>query len=65
MPIYSRGAALPQDLHCLLGALVVGLDQEELAIVIKRRGVCVDHSVRQVIIGKMGLKCPGNRAGPA
>ena len=33
MTIHPHSAALPQDLHDLLGALVVGPDQDELAIV--------------------------------
>jgi len=44
MPIHPCGAAFPQDLHCSLGALVVGSDQDELAIVIKRRGVGLDQT---------------------
>ena len=56
MPIHPRSAALPQDLHGLLGALGAGLDKDELAIVIERHGVGLDHVGRQVIIGKMGLK---------
>ena len=60
MPIHLRGAALPQGLHGLLGALVVGPDQDELAVVIKRSGVGLDHLCRQMIMGKMGLKGPPN-----
>jgi hypothetical protein len=56
MPIHPRGAALPQDLHGLLGALGAGFDKDELAIVIERHGVGLDHVGRQVIIGKMGFK---------
>jgi len=33
MPIHPRCAALPQDLHYLLGAFAIGSDQDELAIV--------------------------------
>ena len=56
MPIRPRGAAAPQDFHCLLGALGVGLDQDKLAIVIKRDGVGLDHICGQVVIGKMRLE---------
>jgi hypothetical protein len=60
MPIYPRGTAASQDLDDLLGALRVGSDQDELAFVIERRGVAIDYVLRQVIIGKMGLKGPDN-----
>ena len=32
----------------------------ELVLVVERRGVGLDYLVRQVIIGKMGLKGPDN-----
>ena len=57
MLIHSCGAALPQDLHDVLVALGLGSDYDELALVIERRGVGLDHIVRQVTIGKLGLKC--------
>jgi len=56
MPIHPRGAAIPQDLHGLLGALWAGFDKDELAIVIEIYGVGLDRVGRQVIIGKMGFK---------
>lgn len=57
MLIYSCSAALPQNLHDVLVALGLGSDYDELALVIERRGVGLDHIVRQVTIGKLGLKC--------
>ena len=60
MLIHSCGAALPQNLHDVLVALGLGSDYDELALVIERRGVGLDHIVRQMTIGKMGLKCTGN-----
>jgi len=60
MPIHPRGAALPQYLQGFLGAFGVGSDQDELAFVIERRGVGLDHIVRQVLIGKMSFKGPNN-----
>jgi len=55
MPIHPRGAALPQDVHDALG---VGSGQDELAFVVERRGVGLDHVVRQVMVGKMRFKGP-------
>ena len=60
MPIHPRGAALPQDIHDLLGALGGGSDQDELTIVIERSGISLDHLIRQVTMGKMGFKGPDN-----
>ena len=60
MLIHSCGAALPQNLHDVLVALGLGSDYDELALVIERRGVGLDHIVRQMTIGKMGLKCTDN-----
>ena len=52
--------AVPKDLQDVLGTLGLGSDQDEFAFVMERRGVSVDHIVRQVIIGKAGLKCTDN-----
>lgn len=63
MPIHSRGMALLKDLHDVLGALGLGSDQDEFAFVMERRGVSVDHIVRQVTIGKVGPKCRDGQVG--
>ena len=57
MPIHSRGMALLKDLHDVPGALGLGSDQDEFAFVMERRGVSVNHIVRQLTIGKAGPKC--------
>ena len=57
MPIHSRGMALLKDLHHVPGALGLGSDQDEFAFVMERRGVSVNHIVRQLTIGKAGPKC--------
>src|SRR4029077_12067640 len=60
MAIRLPGAALPQDLHDLLGLHRVGSDQNELAILREGRGIGLDHLVRQVPMCKMGFKDPDN-----
>ena len=60
MAIRLPGAALPQDLHDLLGLHCVGSDQNELAILREGRGIGLDHLVRQVPMCKMGFKDPDN-----
>jgi hypothetical protein len=57
MPIHSRGMALLKDLQYVFGALGLGSDQDEFALVMERRDVSVDHIFRQVTIGKVGPKC--------
>ena len=52
--------AVPKDLQDVLGTLGLGSDQDEFAFVMERRGVSVDHIVRQVTIGKAGPKCRGS-----
>ena len=52
--------ALLKDLHDVLGALGLGSDQDEFAFVMERRGVSVNHIVRQLTIGKAGPKCRDN-----
>lgn len=48
MTIHLPGAALPRDLHDLLGSHSVGFDQDELAIVREGRGIGSITFVRQV-----------------
>jgi hypothetical protein len=60
MPINPRGAVIPQNIHGLLGSIRLGPDKDELAVVIKRRGVSLDHLFGQTVVGEMGFKGPDN-----
>ena len=67
MSIHSHGAALPDNLHDLFGPPGSRTDQNELAV-IERRRVALDHIARQMIICKMGFKglatlCPPGLVG--
>ena len=56
VPVYPRGATIPQDRHDLVGVPGVGLNQDEFATVEERRRIGFDHLLGQMIIGKMGPK---------
>ena len=63
MPIHSRGITVPKDRYDVLGALGLGSDQDEFAFVMERRRVSINHVVRQLTIGKAGLKCRDGQIG--
>jgi hypothetical protein len=62
MTNYARGITVPQDRHGLIGALRIGLHQDKLSVVNKRRGMSSDDVVRQVIVLQLGLKSVDNGA---
>ena len=61
MPIHSRGTALSQNLHDVLGAFGFGADKDELTFVRKGSGVGIDDIVWQLTIGKVRLQRADNR----
>jgi hypothetical protein len=55
MLIHARSMAISQDSQNVFGALGLGSDHEEPALMRKRRRVCVNNLVRQMAICKVGL----------